>query len=1144
MFSSYTPPRSPRFDEEGGEHLVHSFSQEFCELDDFAEFNGLDDDCNLSKPSSLEKALRSYLAVDLKVPFADFPENFSLLWSVIARLNSPKGEPSTRASTNGLLLSIYASFKLLKPESVPLFFQRFLCLLKALDCMHNASTNLPLSTRRLVAHCTLDAWAMFLKTIEFAPSDFRAYLGEALELEPKSADPLEYVTGVLFDRLICAECPESLLSEQRSVSCECSSILWILLIRYGEKASGGWFKYLHRKMMRIRSGKLSETTGCLDELRPRCPLVTPSGVVDIEKLWQMYWNILVVSAPLHQLLTTSFSDFAVTTATSSTLKFATVVWLVRTQFLGDSTPNESSSRQALLSILKLTHTWGPSIDVERSLWLYFSRKLDSKMNLDRDSYDAESYATKLQAIRLPEVHASGTYDLFCRLTRLVFPLHPSEMFSMFRTALSSLTRLGVCNYFLLLGHLVHSICIRTSPQTPSALNDFVQFVSSLFSLRGGLTTMPDGAETKWWLDWEIGRRCAAIEGLQLLLLLVLKTAVDLSGLEEAVKKLVDLSSRFRRALLTCVQMSLDGPQTKAQGPTQSASSGKLTGLGWRSELISRSLDFCECLLWPSPDSGLEADTDRALAYLDSSVLEVILAADNHASTSFLLRLLKGPALQSAGDNPDLSGKSSTSPSSPLNDPDDGDADSLSQDYAEMAVLLTLFSASSSALRNPAESPMKLYSSFALRPSCSFGFRGRYLRYLFGDPNHFSRLYASLAPQSDDAPLSSDSAWSLFVGWLLYRLLYCYSQDTESQPRVVSLLASRFPPDLVDVVSSVDPDLALLRLCHRLDTLKSFHERMAYRETAHKHLLSLVSVLCAALDSNLLAELSKEDVRSQLLPVFGAAGTLVQTCASLLYPSPVPCQTSAFERLVSGLLLAPRRLFEQSASSPFVSGHGRVAAHPASTLVDTFRECIGEHLPQFLGGFAQLGYEKDSYLVRLLRDLLVFAYRRIGVSWLASAVLVSPTAAFRAHVLRVLSEDVVDLFKGDSNTAATAGQQSARGTGQLSVERARKLCDGWLEFLRLMTEGTQTPCQRLRDAPYLLFPLASFLGSPVLSDVSRLRTRCSASFELFVADWNGGCDEETRKLVPGVIRQVLRTASQDIRVVFTSGLQSCDGIFQS
>nr|VZI19209.1 unnamed protein product [Spirometra erinaceieuropaei] len=740
MFSSYTPPRSPRFDEEGGDHLVQNFSQEFCELNDFAEINGLDDDCNLSKPNSLERALRSYLAVDLKVPFSDFPENFSLLWSVIARLNSPKGEPSIRASINGLLLSIYASFKLLKPESVPLFFQRFLCLLKALDCVHNASTNLPQSTRRLVAHCMLDAWAMLLKTIEFAPSDFRAYLGEALELEPKSADPLEYVTGVLFDRLICTECPDSLPSEQRSVSCECSNILWILLIRYGEKASGGWFKYLHRKMMRIRSGKLPETTGCLDELRPRCPLATPSGVVDIEKLWQVYWNILVVSAPLHQLLTTSFSDFAVTTATSSTLKFATVVWLVRTQFLGDSTPNESSSRQALLSILKLTHTWGPSIDVERSLWLYFSRKLDSKMDLDRASYDAESYATKLQTIRLPEVHASGTYDLFCRLTRLVFPLHLSEMFSMFRTALSSLTRLGVCNYFLLLGHLVHSICIRTSPQTSSALDDFVQFVSSLFSLRGGLSTMPDGAETKWWLDWEIGRRCAAIEGLQLLLLLVLTTAVDLSGLEGAIKKLVDLSSRFRRALLTCVQMSLDGPQTTTQGLTQSASTGKLTGLGWRSELISRSLDFCECLLWPSPDSDLEADTDRALAYLDSSVLEVILSADNHGSTSFLLKLLKEPAWallsgHTPGNRLDLRAKpafvwtklhsklierSSTSSSSSLNDPDDGDADSLSRDYAEMAVLLTLFSASSSALRNPAESPMNLYSAFALRPSCSFG----------------------------------------------------------------------------------------------------------------------------------------------------------------------------------------------------------------------------------------------------------------------------------------------------------------------------------------------------------------------------------------------------------------------------------------
>ncbi|VDN16715.1 unnamed protein product [Dibothriocephalus latus] len=176
--------------------------------------------------------------------------------------------------------------------------------------------------------------------------------------------------------------------------------------------------------------------------------------------------------------------------------------------------------------------------------------------------------------------------------------------------------------------------------------------------------------------------------------------------------------------------------------------------------------------------------------------------------------------------------------------------------------------------------------------------------MFGDSDRFSRLYASLAPQSDDTPLSSDSAWRLFIGWLLYRLLYCDAEDTDNHSRLVTLLASRFPPDLTDVVSFVDPDMALLRLSQRLDTLKA-------------------SLLC----------------------IYRAAGTLVQTCASLLYPSPVPCQTSAFERLASCLLLAPRRIFEQMAQSPFVSGQGRVATQPPAYLVETFRECIGEHLPQ-------------------------------------------------------------------------------------------------------------------------------------------------------------------------------------------------------
>ncbi|VDL95111.1 unnamed protein product [Schistocephalus solidus] len=79
---------------------------------------------------------------------------------------------------------------------------------------------------------------------------------------------------------------------------------------------------------------------------------------------------------------------------------------------------------------------------------------------------------------------------------------------------------------------------------------------------------------------------------------------------------------------------------------------------------------------------------------------------------------------------------------------------------------------------------------------------------------------------------------------------------------------------------------------------------------------------------------------------------------------------------------------------------------------------------------------------------------------------------------------------------------------------------------------------------MLLPLSSFLGSSDPSDMSGLQTRCTAAFEPFVADWNGDCDEETRKLIPGAFRQVLRTANPDMKAVFISALQSCDGLLQS
>lgn len=65
------------------------------------------------------------------------------------------------------------------------------------------------------------------------------------------------------------------------------------------------------------------------------------------------------------------------------------------------------------------------------------------------------------------------------------------------------------------------------------------------------------AQLKWFCDWEVGRRCAALEALQNLLILGLHGDPRVDGeFEESLTRLVRLACRFREALVQYVHISI------------------------------------------------------------------------------------------------------------------------------------------------------------------------------------------------------------------------------------------------------------------------------------------------------------------------------------------------------------------------------------------------------------------------------------------------------------------------------------------------------------------------------------------------------------------------------------------------------------
>ncbi|VDD76157.1 unnamed protein product [Mesocestoides corti] len=676
--------------------------------------------------------------------------------------------------------------------------------------------------------------------------------------------------------------------------------------------------------------------GCLDGLRPTVHIVNQAGFVDLEKLWHVYWSVLTVTAPLCSAFSSLIGP-ANPPITNSTLKYSTAVWIIRNQFLADSGPNEESSRYALRSLLELQKLWGPSVEVDSI----------TEVTFNRDD----------QSAGLPP------FLLFAQITVESFLAQPSEVLSIIRTALPSLTRQGVTNYFSLLEHLLDTV-LKRSQKVVFDVATLIEFVTSLF---GGV----DAAQMRWCADWETGRQCSALRGLQSLVVVLdanLPVVGAPGGLESSLTQLLQLTSQFRQTLVQNVKAA---PGTGAVN--------NLAVIGWRGELYSLSLSFCEALL-TKEDASANEQPGMLLRVLDGVLIDALCTTENREWLGFVSRLLRMPSLK--------------------NDPRYKPLTALIwnevlpifvsrgctvalwwEDCVGVALHFLTLSIDTGGRSAPVTT-QDLLARFTFTPDLPSSFRRGFLKRLFADADF---LKSALHAMSVSGRLDVDDAWQVYTIWLTYRLvLYddCGHAAT-SLTTAESVIRQFFPDDMSDLLASGDPEISLMRLSERFEACETFQCRMQFKAVVLRHLSPLAQLLCRLSDERSVSTL-------ELTSTYRATAALFQTAAVLLYATDGP-----FHQLFSQIMLPPRRQLCKE-NSPV---HEAIKAGLAENLLAVRRRsnsggqsglsgpsrCL---LPlllvplQFVTGIAQLNYLTDPFVVRLLRELLRFVFFAVDTRFVA------------------------------------------------------------------------------------------------------------------------------------------------------------------
>ncbi|CAH8492495.1 unnamed protein product [Dicrocoelium dendriticum] len=595
-------------------------------------------------------------------------------------------------------------------------------------------------------------------------------------------------------------------------------------------------------------------------------------------------------------------------------------------------------------------------------------------------------------------------------------------------------------------------------------------------------------------NWDAGRQCSALQGLQTLLLLFrhhwLCAKTDRVLLVDGFQRLSELCSSIRTGLFQ--MLYTDSLPSVANLANRHQ---RLSSIGWKMDLLNSTfqfgLDMVDWSVGTPPESLL-----RMLSIcFDSMFFQSVRWPNQDSWYTFLTRLLElsscvGLWNESTNQLQNVLWSTVYPSLKEYTSIDSVECSStprhVSRALATIALAFVELSCFGSSVKSTdfttsIPTPLTIIEHFSTSAAVTHALRFAFIESLFSCTGPLERILLSI---TRDQTTVTDIAWHFTVLRLAYCLLVRPALDdhgsnqlnsSETPLTCTTSWLAYFPPEFSSFLTT-DPELALMALTAKFDGFQTFQERMAYKTLLCDRLGPLCSLLCDLCSVSTVAKERGSGLYHCLVPGlqqdalctigYRAVSLIVRHCSRLIYsPFTSGSAASSLELFIANFLL-PRQLYEWEKSR--WSGLDQM---PLPTFVI---DCMCDRLTDFIVGLAQLPWRSDSYISRVLKDTVKLYHTHLGSECLATAILNSPVTEFRARLLYLAMAESVNELSDD----------------QVTVQKTKHAFTKWLQLCKLIHNGTRSLETHQRDAPYVVAPILLALSTKT-SSTDGLRNDCNA-----------------------------------------------------
>ncbi|CAH8630221.1 unnamed protein product [Schistosoma intercalatum] len=1109
----WTPPDSPEFKGTGAVFSDDLDADLLAEIDYDVQqpvpFLGLC--CETVDPI---KFLSRFETKTTVVQWADPQEILCLLRNKLVLLKKStselqRGSSALRNDVSFLLFALYSSVTESEFEKRTVV-RLVSCIRSILGFLGPFASLVREEANKNLIHAHLEIWLTMLKIFNFLcnKAEYVVLVNETLGLKPQSSlNACGYFLDIVLENLILYS---GLTNIRR---CSCDALLWVVIIHFVEKTQKNWFKFFHGKMIKLNAQQRAEFPefNTLECIRPNFKSYFQSSSLDISHqssmtVWSLYWNVLAYTTPIHSLYADHTNQSKV--GLGSLQKYSVVVWLIRQQFLGEATPNNSEVHVCLTSLLRLSEKCGINLEVVRSLWLYFKSWLSTGFDTSNRSSGlltpSMSFRCWYNKVK-PAGEARQNFVMFCSLLRRLSSSDTEELCTTLKIPLLSLTKPSISYYFFIWANLIEealdtlSVSIGNMDCNKISL---LSLVENIVEISSSLSESNNVAQ-KSLHNWDPNRGCILLQCLQYLLVMFGEYGCLHSELNSyllcllpVVEKINGVIISLRRSLsLSNELLSTESEFALTHRPV---AFNRLSTSSRISDFTSISIQFLVDLLLPSISTHVSLPSGRIfliIQCLGSSYFDSISWSFDIKWNECILILLEAVcSLEYSESNLELFSffwssvytafKKAISRQNTKCAPIPVNLLSILSKIALYFIRLSniCFSywsehKSTIYLLDPAD----LFDLFTMNPSIDFSFHFSVLEAFYGTSSTIKELVIILSSSKKE---TYTVAWLFFVALLTYCLFVrtVNSFSTESHddfvfPSFISEIRAYLPKQItISTISSLDPETIFINIAAYFDELSTFQARMLFKSVFVEYIGRLSEFICTCCSVSSSAQesgfgLSHTTQNSFLKPEdlcgsgYRVAGMLIRHCSMLLY-SPVTTEgsVSSFEKLVNHFFL-PRQLYETQDSNRFST------LNESNIFPCYVMESMQEQLPELTRGIAQLNWKSDPYLCRIIKDIVKIHYKHLGPGAIASMVLNSPTLDFRTHILQFATYDQI-IYLTESKALSVSGCEQ--------ITYQRNILSNWVDFAYSIYSNTYSSGIYLSDAPFLVCPI---LLSNTLKDLT-------------------------------------------------------------